>query len=118
MAATRPAKTAPPRPTRGSSQTASVPISATTAATDRSMPPIKITSVMPKASTALIEICWARCSRLSSERNCGTQIRNTARSKTMAARSGATYLTVLMIAQLRVSSAMTSSAVVSEARTS
>src|SRR5579883_2726526 len=83
-AAARPADTAIPGPVRGSSQTVIVPINATTAPTERSIPPIRITSVMPRARIALIEICWARSSRFSASRNCGTQTRKTPRSTTMA----------------------------------
>jgi hypothetical protein len=43
---------------------ATIAAAASTAPTERSMPPVRITKVMPAASTVLIEACWATIDRL------------------------------------------------------
>jgi hypothetical protein len=92
IATPRPAATDGATPARGNSQTVTVPTSATTAPTDRSIPPIRITRVIPNARIALTEICWARSSRFSAVRNCGTQARNTPSSTTTATIRGRNVL--------------------------
>ena len=51
----------PSRPQPGISEAISAAIAeaARIEPTDRSMPPVRMTKVMPAASTVLIEACWA-----------------------------------------------------------
>ena len=43
-----------------------------TAPTDKSMPPVRMTSVMPMASRPVIATCWVMISRLEAVRKLGT----------------------------------------------
>jgi hypothetical protein len=56
--------------------------SASTEPTERSMPPSRMTKVMPTAMTVLMEICVRMLVRLPSEAKCGAR---TEKSSTMSA---------------------------------
>ena len=56
------------------------PDSATIDPTDRSMPPERITNVMPTATMALMLVCWAMLSRFETVRKCGVSAHSTAHS--------------------------------------
>lgn len=55
-----------------SSAPATMPQIPATAPTDKSMPPVRMTSVMPMASRPVIATCWVMISRLEAVRKLGT----------------------------------------------
>ena len=63
-----------------SSVPSTTPATATIDPTDRSIPPDRMTNVMPTATMALMLVCCAMLSRFDTVRKCGVSAHNTAHS--------------------------------------